>query len=167
MLGWLGLVAASGIANADFHRRFQSSIRCAPSLDAITQAPEHLPSLSVVVPVYNESANIADCLEAILTSGWPDGSVLQVIVADDESTDNTKALADEVADRWDGEALRRQIIATQKSRRALHAAMEAGASEPWDYNPPRDASQAYVRNHMDWTAAAKRYRYPPLKDHTE
>ncbi|MEL6523421.1 MAG: choline-sulfatase [Pseudomonadota bacterium] len=78
--------------------------------------------------------------------------------------DVAKALADEVADRWDGEALRTQIIATQKSRRALHAAMEAGASAPWDYNPPSDASQKYVRNHMDWTVAANRYRYPPLKD---
>ncbi len=76
-------------------------------------------------------------------------------------------LAAEVAMRWDGEALRTRIIATQKSRRALHAAMEAGASEPWDYNPPSDASQQYVRNHMDWTVAANRYRYPPLKDTTK
>ncbi|WP_170352073.1 choline-sulfatase [Ruegeria atlantica] len=75
-----------------------------------------------------------------------------------------QAFADEVAARWDGKALRTKIIATQKSRRALHAAMEAGASVPWDYNPPSDASKQYVRNDMDWTIAAKRYRYPPLKD---
>lgn len=74
------------------------------------------------------------------------------------------AFAAEVAARWDSEALRRQVIATQKSRRALHAAMEAGAGEDWDYNPPSDASQQYVRNHMDWTVAAARYRFPPLKD---
>lgn len=71
------------------------------------------------------------------------------------------AFAREIAVRWDGEALRAQIIATQKSRRALHAAMEAGAGQPWDYNPPSDASQQYVRNHMDWTVAASYYRYPP------
>lgn len=73
------------------------------------------------------------------------------------------AFAAEVAARWDSAALRRDIIATQKSRRALHAAMEAGASAPWDYNPPSNASQQYVRNHMDWTEAAARYRFPPLK----
>jgi len=72
----------------------------------------------------------------------------------------------EVSDRWDGEALRDQIIATQKSRRALHAAMEAGAGAHWDYNPPSDASQQYVRNHMDWTEAADRYRFPPFKGET-
>ncbi len=85
-------------------------------------------------------------------------------VADPAYETAARAFAKEVAVRWDGEALRKQIIATQKSRRALHAAMEAGASEPWDYNPPSDASQQYVRNNMDWTVAANRYRYPPLKD---
>ncbi len=75
-----------------------------------------------------------------------------------------QGFADEVRERWDSPALRGRIIATQRSRRALHAAMEAGAGEPWDYDPPRDASQQYVRNHMDWTVAAARYRYPPLKE---
>ena len=74
------------------------------------------------------------------------------------------AFAKEVSDRWDGDVLRSQVIATQKSRRALHAAMEAGAGEHWDYNPPSDASQQYVRNHMDWTVAANHFRYPPLKE---
>ncbi|WP_170325086.1 choline-sulfatase [Ruegeria arenilitoris] len=72
--------------------------------------------------------------------------------------------AAEVARRWNSENLRADVIATQKSRRALHAAMGANPGESWDYNPPRDASQEYVRNHLDWTVAAKRYRYPPLKE---
>jgi choline-sulfatase len=70
----------------------------------------------------------------------------------------SEAFAAEVTSRWDSEKLRSDIIATQKSRRALHAAMEAGAGEHWDYNPPSDASQQYVRNHMDWTVAAEHYR---------
>ncbi|WP_270728273.1 choline-sulfatase [Shimia sp. Alg240-R146] len=96
------------------------------------------------------------------------------VVADPEERVNLAALPDhaeaaatfakEVADRWDGEALRKKVIATQKSRRALHAAMEAGAGEHWDYNPPSDASQQYVRNHMDWAEANNFYRFPPLKD---
>ncbi|MBC6406580.1 MAG: choline-sulfatase [Rhodobacteraceae bacterium] len=66
----------------------------------------------------------------------------------------------EVTARWDSAKLRADVIATQRARRALHAAMEAGAGAPWDYNPPSDASQQYVRNHMDWTVAAARYRFP-------
>ena len=75
-----------------------------------------------------------------------------------------EAFAEEVADRWDTGALRAEIIASQKQRRVVHAAMEAGAAAHWDYSPPRDASQEYVRNHMDWTVAAARYRYPPVKE---
>ena len=79
-------------------------------------------------------------------------------------THEANAFATEVAERWNSEELRRNVIATQKSRRALHAAMEADPTEHWDYNPPSDASQQYVRNHMDWTVAAAHYRFPPLKD---
>ncbi|WP_371226288.1 choline-sulfatase [Roseovarius sp. 2305UL8-3] len=88
------------------------------------------------------------------------------VAADPTYADQSAGFAAEVADRWDSEALRTNIIATQKSRRALHAAMEAGAGEHWDYDPPSDASQQYVRNHMDWTKAAAHYRFPPLKDDT-
>nr|WP_306121226.1 choline-sulfatase [Roseovarius sp. MMSF_3359] len=86
------------------------------------------------------------------------------VAADPLYKDRAAAFAAEVAERWDSEKLRSDIMATQKSRRALHAAMEAGAGEAWDFNPPRDASQEYVRNHMDWTEAASRYRFPPLKE---
>ena len=79
---------------------------------------------------------------------------------DPEYANQTQAFAEEVAARWDGDALRTRVIATQKSRRALYAAMEHGNADHWDYNPPSDASQQYVRNHMDWTVAAERYRYP-------
>jgi len=72
------------------------------------------------------------------------------------------AFAEEVNARWNGEQLRADVIATQKSRRALYAAMEHGNADHWDYNPPSVASQQYVRNHMDWTVVAQRYRFPPL-----
>ena len=89
--------------------------------------------------------------------------------SDPDYADHAAAFAAEVAERWDCPSLRKNVIATQKSRRALHAAMEAGAgeadpNETWDYNPPRDASQEYVRNHMDWTVAAQHYRFPPRQE---
>lgn len=97
---WLGLLAAlvaSWIANADFHRRFQSSIRNAPRLDALTSLPENLPRISVIIPVYNEAANVTGAVEAVLSNELPASASLQVIVADDESTDETLALAERMA----------------------------------------------------------------------
>jgi len=67
-----------------------------------------------------------------------------------------------VVQRWDSAALRDKVMATQKNRFAVNAAMQAGAAEHWDYNPPSDASQQYVRNHMDWTVVAERFRFPPV-----
>ena len=37
--------------------------------------------------------------------------------------------------------------------------MEEGKVTSWDYQPQRDASNEYVRNHMDWTVAAERTRF--------
>ncbi|WP_317056677.1 choline-sulfatase [Roseovarius rhodophyticola] len=91
-----------------------------------------------------------------------DPSELVNLANDAAYTEQAAAFASEVTARWDSEKLKTDIVSTQRTRRALHAAMEAGASETWDYNPPRDASQEYVRNHMDWTVAASRYRFPPL-----
>ena len=82
------------------------------------------------------------------------------VAQDPKYAKQASAFAKEVAERWDSEKLRKNVIATQKARKVLHAAMESGSSEAWDYNPPSDASQQYVRNHMDWTVAAERYRYP-------
>ena len=84
------------------------------------------------------------------------------LVVDPEHADIAAAFAAEVSGRWQSEAIRQHVIATQRQRRAVHAAMEAGALTSWDYQPRRDASQEFVRNHMDWTEAAAKTRFPPF-----
>jgi len=79
-----------------------------------------------------------------------------------EYNEAVASFSNEVSSRWDSKKLREDIIKTQKSRRSLYEAMSSGKLEAWDYNPPSDASQQYVRNHMDWTIAASRYRFPPI-----
>ncbi len=85
------------------------------------------------------------------------------LALDPEHADLAASFAKEVSETWDGEALRRDVIATQKQRRAVYQAMIKDGGVHWDYNPPRDASQEYVRNHMDWTVAAATNRFPPYK----
>jgi len=70
----------------------------------------------------------------------------------------------EISTRWDSTAIRENVLATQKQRRAIHASMEAGLLTSWDYQPLRDAANEYVRNHMDWTVAAETTRYPPFEE---
>jgi choline-sulfatase len=86
------------------------------------------------------------------------------LVGAPEHAERAASFAAEVASRWDSEEIRANVIRTQKQRRAVHAAMERGPLTSWDYNPPRDAAQEYVRNHMDWTVAAAKTRFPPLPE---
>ena len=86
-------------------------------------------------------------------------------LAGDESYSNlVREFDSEVKQRWDSEKIRSDVIATQKRRRSVYQAMQSGDVPSWDYNPPQDASQQYVRNHMDWTEAAAKTRFPPLTD---
>ena len=73
------------------------------------------------------------------------------------------AFAEETAARWDSTKIKADVIAKQKQRTAVFEAMQQGKRTDWDYNPPRDAANEYVRNHMDWTVAAEMTRFPPLK----
>jgi len=63
---------------------------------------------------------------------------------------------------WNSEKIRNDVIRTQRQRRAVHSAMQQGALTSWDYQPKRDASQEFVRNHIEWTVASKKLRYPPV-----
>lgn len=97
---------------------------------------------------------------ALLFNVIDDPHELTNLVDDPDHADLATAFAREVAETWDSAALKADVLASQATRRVMNAAMVAGAGEDWDYNPPSDASQQYVRNHMDWTEAAEDYRFP-------
>jgi choline-sulfatase len=56
-------------------------------------------------------------------------------------------LMKEVGQRWDFDRLRADVIASQKQRRAIHAALTIGRIAPWDYAPKADAAGSYYRNY--------------------
>ena len=97
---WIGLwslaLTVAMVAISIFHRRLQASLATAPRLPYLQTAPETLPAVSLIIPAYNESVNITECLEAALASHLPNPADLQIIVADDESTDDTAVLAAKV-----------------------------------------------------------------------
>lgn len=66
----------------------------APRLDRSASPvwPEGISAVRVVIPVFNEEENIGECLDA-LCAALPQDHPVDVVVADDESTDGTVALA--------------------------------------------------------------------------
>ena len=70
------------------------------------------------------------------------------------------AFAAEVADRWDSDAIRERVLASQRTRRVLHDAMSHGPLVSWDHLPVNDVANTYVRNHHDWAEAGPAKRFP-------
>lgn len=72
-----------------------------PSLELIDQeALETIPSVSLIVPAYNEAENLEDCVTAVLKSTNLSSEQLEVWVVDDQSTDATLAIARRLQERW-------------------------------------------------------------------
>ncbi len=90
-----------------------------------------------------------------------DPSELTNLAGDPAHAETAAKFAAEVAERWDSAAISANVIATQKQRRAVHAAMEAGLVTSWDYQPQRDASTEFVRNNVSWDDVVHRMQYPP------
>lgn len=65
-----------------------------------------------------------------------------------------------VSRRWDLDRLRAQVLASQRRRRLVNAALRQGIHTSWDHHPARDASRLYVRNHMDLDDIESRSRFP-------
>ncbi len=67
---------------------------------------------------------------------------------------------DETNTRWDMPALHAQVLASQRRRRFVYGALTQGKLHSWDHQPMVDASQQYMRNHIDLDDLERRARYP-------
>ena len=70
------------------------------------------------------------------------------------------AFQTEVLQRWDPVALRQQVLQDQKRRRFLAHTLSQGAYQSWDFQPQQDASQRYMRNHLDLNELEFNSRFP-------
>lgn len=71
-----------------------------------------------------------------------------------------QAFVDEAKQRWDIPALRQQVLASQRRRRLVAEALAIGKLKSWDHQPWVDASQQYMRNHIDLDDLERKARYP-------
>ena len=69
--------------------------------------------------------------------------------------------ATEVAKRWSLAAVHAQVLASQRHRHLVDAALRVGRYVPWDYQPRRDASRMYVRNDQALDDIEALARFPP------
>ncbi len=92
------LIILSLIGIVIYSARLRQSVTEAPQLhreieDGNHRQPSLLPSVAVIIPAYNEAENIRDCAIAVLNSTQMPESQLTVWIIDDQSTDDTLAIA--------------------------------------------------------------------------
>ncbi|MEJ6387993.1 choline-sulfatase [Gymnodinialimonas ulvae] len=64
------------------------------------------------------------------------------------------------AARWDLERFDAEVRQSQACRWVVYEALRNGAHYPWDFQPLRDASNRYMRNHMDLNEVEENQRFP-------
>ncbi|WP_416310936.1 choline-sulfatase [Pseudomonas sp. W03] len=71
-----------------------------------------------------------------------------------------RTLLHEARARWDIPAITERVLASQRRRRLVADALTRGTLKSWDHQPMVDASQQYMRNHIDLDDLERRARYP-------
>jgi len=66
----------------------------------------------------------------------------------------------EARTRWDIPAIHQATLASQRRRRFVADALRHGKLKSWDHQPFVDASQQYMRNHIDLDDLERRARFP-------
>jgi choline-sulfatase len=104
-------------------------------------------------------------LKFIASPGDPD-QLFDVAADPDELTNlagtpnhsrDVAAFRGEVAARWDLDALREKVVASQRRRQLVASALSVGAQPDWDYRTADDTGERYVRG-SDFWAPFKRAR---------
>ena len=62
--------------------------------------------------------------------------------------------------RWDLARFDAEVRASQAKRWVVYEALRQGGYYPWDYQPLRDASERFMRNHMDLNVLEDSQRFP-------
>ena len=66
----------------------------------------------------------------------------------------------EVAKRWQMDMVTERVLASQRERHFITAALRHGKFTPWEYTPPRDGAHEYMRNHLDLNDVERLARWP-------
>ncbi|MGW2517210.1 polyprenol monophosphomannose synthase [Streptomyces sp. NPDC001617] len=100
--------------------------------------------VTVVMPTYNEAANLPRMAEAVLSLGLPG---LHLKIVDDSSPDGTGRIAEELAEKYNADGVRRMSVLHRTEKdglgRAYIAGMSAALAEGAEYVVQMDADGSH------------------------
>jgi len=89
-----------------------------------------------------------------------DPNELHNLAALPEHQEVVSRLSAEVDERWDLDAFDAAVRQSQACRWVVYEALRQGGYYPWDYQPLQQASERFMRNHMDLNQLERAQRYP-------
>ena len=89
-----------------------------------------------------------------------DPNELTNLAADPAHAGTLAALKAKSEARWDLACFDAEVRASQARRWVVYEALRNGSYFPWDFQPLRDASERYMRNHMDLNVLETSKRFP-------
>ena len=81
-----------------------------------------------------------------------------------ESHPIAKKFHAEVVAKFDIPRINEAVLESQRARLMMFEALKSGSHFPWDFQPLRDASEQYTRNHMSVTDRDLQSRFPRAPD---
>jgi choline-sulfatase len=75
-----------------------------------------------------------------------------------------QSLHGEIAGKFDIARINREVMQSQQARLMMFEALRRGHHFPWDFQPLREASEQYTRNHMSVTGRDLVSRFPKAPD---
>lgn len=82
------------------------------------------------------------------------------LVEDASHAETLAGLRAQVDARWDLDRFDAEVRRSQARRWVVYEALRNGAYYPWDYQPLRNASERFMRNHMDLNVVDESQRFP-------
>ena len=71
-----------------------------------------------------------------------------------------QSFRDTIGSTWNLDRFDRDVRESQAKRKVVYEALRKGGYYPWDFQPLKQASERYMRNHMDLNILESSQRYP-------
>jgi choline-sulfatase len=89
-----------------------------------------------------------------------DPNELDNLIENTDYKSTIQSFRDTIGSTWNLDRFDQDVRESQAKRKVVYEALRKGGYYPWDFQPLKQASERYMRNHMDLNILESSQRYP-------